>query len=118
MIIYLNKVIKKYYPFKNTSNVKYNELTFNKKRLPYYIRESLSYKDENITVFNPRGQSIETTEMVSLLCGLILQSIDPDAIIENNLDNIPPLTKKTLKSWRKYVREYMEESNKELLHLI
>lgn len=89
---------------------------FNKKRLPYYIRESLSYKDENITVFNPRGQSIETTEMVSLLCGLILQSIDPDAIIENNLDNIPPLTKKTLKSWRKYVREYMEESNKELLH--
>lgn len=89
---------------------------FNKKRLPYYIRESLSYKDENITVFNPRGQSIETTEMVSLLCGLILQSIDPDAIIENNLDNIPPLTKKTLKSWRKYVKEYMEESNKELLH--
>lgn len=89
---------------------------FNKKRLPYYIRESLSYKDENITVFNPRGQSIESTEMVSLLCGLILQSIDPDAIIENNLDNIPPLTKKTLKSWRKYVREYMEESNKELLH--
>ena len=89
---------------------------FNKKRLPYYIRESLSYKDENITVFNPRGQSIETTEMVSLLCGLILQSIDPDAIIENNLDNIPPLTKKTLKSWRKYVREYMEESNKELLY--
>lgn len=89
---------------------------FNKKRLPYYIRESLSYKDENITVFNPRGQSIETTEMVSLLCGLILQSIDPDAIIENNLDNIPPLTKKTLKSWRKYVKGYIEESNKELLH--
>ena len=50
---------------------------------------------------NNDDDTIETTEMVSLLCGLILQSIDPDAIIENNLDNIPPLTKKTLKSWRK-----------------
>ena len=88
---------------------------YNKKRLPYYIRESLLYKDENINVFNPRGQSIETTEMVSLLCGLILQSIDPDSIMENKLDNLPPLTKKTLKSWRKYVREYIDESDKELL---
>ena len=88
---------------------------YNQKRLPYYIRDSLSYKDENITVFNPRGQNIENTEMVSLLCGLILQSIDPDSVTENNLDNVPPLTKKTLKSWRKYVREYLNESNKELL---
>lgn len=89
---------------------------YNQKRLPYYIRDSLSYKDENITVFNPRGQNIENTEMVSLLCGLILQSIDPDSVTENNLDNVPPLTKKTLKSWRKYVQEYLNESNKELLN--
>ena len=88
---------------------------YNNKRLPYYIRDSLSYKDENITVFNPRGQNIENTEMVSLLCGLILQSIDPDSITENELDNLPPLTKKTLKLWRKYVQEYLNESNKELL---
>jgi DNA helicase-2/ATP-dependent DNA helicase PcrA len=54
--------------------------------------------------------------MVSLLCGLILQTIDPDAVMENNLDNLPPLTKKTLKSWRKYVKEYIGESNKELMH--
>lgn len=89
--------------------------TYNQKRLPFYIRDSLSYKDENITVFNPRGQNIENTEMVSLLCGLILQSIDPDSITENKLDNLPPLTKKTLRSWRKYVQEYLNESGKELL---
>lgn len=87
---------------------------YNKKRLPYYIRDSLSYKDENITVFNPRGQSIENTEIVSLLCGLILQSIDPDSLTQDSLDNLPPHTKKTLKSWRKEVREYVAESNKQL----
>lgn len=87
---------------------------YNKKRLPYYIRDSLSYKDENVTVFNPRGQSIETTEMVSLLCGMILQSIDPDAITENKLDNLPPRTKKTLKTWRNYVQEYVQQTDKQL----
>lgn len=87
---------------------------YNNKRLPYYIRDSLSYKDENIAVFNPRGQSIETSEIVSLLCGLILQSIDPTSITENNLDNLPPHTRKTLRSWRKHVQEYIEETNKQL----
>ncbi len=89
--------------------------TYNNKRLPYYIRDSLTYKDENITVFNPRGQSIEKTEIVSLLCGLILQSIDPDSLVENQLDNLPPRTKNTLKTWRKYVMDYVQENDKELL---
>lgn len=89
--------------------------TYNNKRLPYYIRDSLTYKDENITVFNPRGQSIEKTEIVSLLCGLILQSIDPDSLVENQLDNLPPRTKNTLKTWRKYVMNYVQENDKELL---
>lgn len=89
--------------------------SFNNNRLPYYIRDSLTYKDENISVFNPRGQSIEKTEIVSLLCGLILQSIDPDGVTQDQLDNLPPRTKNTLKKWRKYVREYVEENNKHLL---
>lgn len=87
---------------------------FNKKRLPYYIRESLSYKDEDIVVFNPRGQSIETTDMVSLICGLILVSIDPKATTEKQLDNLPPHTKNSLKMWRKYAEEYLENNNKTL----
>lgn len=89
--------------------------SFNNNRLPYYIRDSLTYKDENISVFNPRGQSIEKTEIVSLLCGLILQSIDPDGVTQDRLDNLPPRTKNTLKMWRKYVGEYVEENNKHLL---
>ncbi|MBQ6220586.1 MAG: UvrD-helicase domain-containing protein [Methanosphaera sp.] len=87
---------------------------YNKKRLPYYIRETLSYKEEDIVVFNPRGQSIETTEIASLICGLILISIDPDRQAEQQLDNLPPHTKNTLKNWRKYAEEYVSQHDKEI----
>lgn len=88
---------------------------YNKKRLPFYIRDSLSYKDEDVAVFNPRGRSIETTEIVSMICGLILLSIDPESQTEKQLDNLPLHTKNTLKSWRKIVQQYVEEENKELI---
>lgn len=84
---------------------------YNKKRLPYYIRESIQYKDEDMLVFNPRGQNIESTEIVSLICGLILVSIDEKAKFQNTLENIPPLTEKTLKLWRKKAELYIEEEN-------
>lgn len=87
---------------------------FNRKRLPYFIRETLSYKEEDIVVFNPRGQSIETTEIASLICGLILISIDPEKQAEQQLDNLPPHTKNTLKNWRKYAEEYVLQQDKEI----
>ena len=65
---------------------------YNRHRLPFYVRESITGRSEDIAVFNPRGQNIEATDIVSLICGLILVSIDSDATIENNLDNIPPLS--------------------------
>lgn len=113
---------KKYEIATKTSNPSIAVLTnspkeisaYNKKRLPYYIRETLSYKDENIAVYNPRGQSIETTEIVSFICGLILTSIDKEEKLEKQLENIPPKTKKTLKQWRKQATEYLEQENKEI----
>lgn len=87
--------------------------TFNKKRLPFYIRESLSYKDENIGVFNPRGQNIENTEIVSLICGLMLIYVDPKSKTEKQLDNLPPHTKNTMNLWRKRAQEYLLEHEKE-----
>ncbi|OED30903.1 UvrD-helicase domain-containing protein [Methanosphaera sp. WGK6] len=90
---------------------------YNKKRLPFYIRESLSYKDENILVFNPRGQNIESTDIVSLICGMILVSIDSDSKIQDSLDNLPPHTKKILKMWREYVLEYVSSNDKEIVSI-
>ena len=90
------------------------ETAFNKKRLPYYIRESLFYKDENLRVFNPRGQNIESTEIVSLICGLILITIDSKGVTESKLENIPPHTKKILKIWRKKAQQYVNTEEIEL----
>ena len=84
--------------------------SYNHKRLPYYIRESLQYKDEELIVFNPRGQNIEQTELVSLLCGLILVAIDSNSNIQESLDNIPLHTKKTLRLWRNSANEYLSEN--------
>lgn len=87
---------------------------YNRHRLPFYVRESITGRSEDIAVFNPRGQNIEATDIVSLICGLILVSIDSDATIENNLDNIPPHTKKILKDWRKKVENYLSCKEKEV----
>lgn len=85
--------------------------SFNKKRLPFYIRESLSYKDEELIVFNPRGQNIESTEVVSLICGIILMSIDPKSKIQSSIENLPLHTKKSLNLWRKQAQIYMQEND-------
>ncbi|MDO5852119.1 MAG: DEAD/DEAH box helicase [Methanobacteriaceae archaeon] len=77
---------------------------FSKKRLPYYLREKL--KQENIEVYNPRGQNIEQTHVVSVICGLIQEIIDPEEVIGKNLEDIPLKTTKTLKHWRKIAKEY------------
>ena len=87
---------------------------YNRHRLPFYVRESITGRSEDIAVFNPRGQNIEATDIVSLICGLILVSIDSGATIENNLDNIPPHTKKILKDWRKKVENYLSCKEKEV----
>lgn len=84
---------------------------YNKKRLPFFIRESLSYKDEEVTVFNPRGQNIETTELVSIICGLILICVDSKGEYPEKLDNIPPHTNKTLRLWRKNTLNYIADNN-------
>ena len=78
---------------------------YNRHRLPFYVRESITGRSEDIAVFNPRGQNIEATDIVS---------IDSDATIENNLDNIPPHTKKILKDWRKKVENYLSCKEKEV----
>ncbi|MDO5826128.1 MAG: DEAD/DEAH box helicase [Methanosphaera sp.] len=91
--------------------------SFNKKRLPYYIRESLQYKDDELVVFNPRGQNIESTDIVSVLCGLILISIDYDSKIQESLDNIPLHTKKILRLWRKNAEEYLSSDEFELYYI-
>ena len=82
---------------------------YNRERLPYFIRNTLTARDENMVIFNPRGQNIEATDIVSLICGLILQAVDGDMKLEDSLRNIPPRTHDILDHWREFTKEYMDD---------
>lgn len=82
---------------------------YNRERLPYFIRNTLTARDENMVIFNPRGQNIEATDIVSLICGLILQAVDDDMKLEDSLRNIPPRTHDILDHWREFTKEYMDD---------
>jgi DNA helicase-2/ATP-dependent DNA helicase PcrA len=79
------------------------EQAYTNKKLPYYLREKLK-----IPIFNPRGQSLEKTWEASLLCGLMLDCIDPECEIQNSIEKLPYTATKNFKSWRKTAREFVE----------
>lgn len=76
-----------------------------KKRLPYHLREELK-----IPVFNPRGQSLERTKEAQILCGLILDCIDPECEIQNSIEKLPKTAAYNFTSWRKTARKYVESN--------
>ena len=80
---------------------------FKKKRLPHYLREDLEELNPSISVFNPRGQNLERTWEGSLLCGLILECIDPECTIQGSIEKLPRDGVRRFKSWRKLAREFI-----------
>ncbi|MBP2046728.1 ATP-dependent helicase [Methanobacterium aggregans] len=88
---------------------------FKKKRLPYYLREDLLSLNPSIPVFNPRGQNLERTWEASVLCGLLLECIDPDCEVQDSIEKLPKSAVHRFGSWRKTALEYVE-SNPEPLN--
>ena len=78
-----------------------------KDRLPCRLRKEL--KKYNLEVFNPRGQDLELTWQTSLLCGLILECIDPEATIQNSIEKLPHDAKYQFARWRKTAQDYIKE---------
>ena len=73
------------------------ELGFgDKRKLPLLLRTHLENLDPPISVFNPRGQVLARVPEVMILCGLILECIDPNALVQNSIDNLPQNTITTL----------------------
>lgn len=81
------------------------EQAYKNKKLPYHLREKLE-----IPIFNPRGQSLERTYEAKILCGLILDCIDPECEIQDSIEKLPYTAKNNFKSWRKTAREYVESN--------
>ncbi|MCS7277756.1 MAG: ATP-dependent helicase, partial [Aquificaceae bacterium] len=90
------------------------EEIYNRRRLPKLLRENLEKK--GIKVFNPRGRNIEKVEVVQLMCGLILECIDPDAQIQSSMklklgDQISSL----LNSWREEAKRFVKNHSSQEL---
>ncbi len=81
-----------------------------KPRLPLLLRQKLQEVNPGIPVFNPRGQSLERIPLVGVLCGLILECIDPDGLVQENIEKLPGSAKRRFDKWRQTAQEYIEEN--------
>ncbi|MDR2874113.1 MAG: DEAD/DEAH box helicase [Methanobrevibacter sp.] len=76
--------------------------------LPYYLRKFL--KRKQIEVFNPRGQDLQDVKPVAILCGLILECIDPSTKVQKRMKSLPKKANNQMKKWRKSANEFIESS--------
>jgi DNA helicase-2/ATP-dependent DNA helicase PcrA len=82
------------------------EYSYGKKRLPLLLREELEKLSPPIQVFNPRGQDLVEIPAVKILCGLLLESIDPKSFIQDSL-KLPTEIREVLSEWREAAVRYV-----------
>lgn len=75
-------------------------------RLPLLLRNELERLSPSIQVFNPRGQDLQTMADVQVLCGLILECVDPHGIVQDRL-NVTRDAVHMLGSWRAQASAYI-----------
>ncbi len=81
--------------------------SYHNAKLPYQLKNELSLLKVPIKIFNPRGQNLEKIDDVSILCGLILECIDPLMNIQEQMENIPKDANFRLKTWRERAYDYL-----------
>lgn len=77
-------------------------------RLSRLLRNELNQLSHPIQVFNPRGQSLEEIFDVQILCGLILECVDPNSNsnVQNNT-SLPQVAIDMFDTWRIRARTYI-----------
>ena len=85
------------------------EVRGGRERLPLLLRWELRQLPPPIQVFNPRGQSLEAIPDVQVLCGLILECIDPDSNVQNNT-NLPQVAIGMFETWRSGARAHINRN--------
>jgi DNA helicase-2/ATP-dependent DNA helicase PcrA len=79
-------------------------------RLPLLLRQELSRLSPPIRIFNPRGQSLEAIPDVRILCGLVLECIDPNSTIQNTIQNLPQYAAGVFDRWRREARNFINSN--------
>ncbi len=78
-----------------------------KERLPLLLRQELEQLDLPIRVFNPRGEEFSQIREVGILCGLMLECIDPDARTQESIHNLPADARGVMNDWRRVAQNYI-----------
>lgn len=78
-------------------------------RLPGLLREYLQECPNPINVFNPRGQNLQDIPAVQVLCGLMLECIDPDSAVQNGIVTLPTEARNTFRAWRTAAQNYIHQ---------
>ena len=78
-------------------------------RLPRLLRDELGQLSPLIQIFNPRGQNLEMIDDIQILCGLILECIDPNSIVQNST-NLPQVAANMFNTWRRRARNYINSN--------
>ena len=82
-------------------------------RLPILLKDELNKYDPQIPVFNPRGQSLGRVPVIEILCGVLLECIDPEGMIQYDLKRLPRNAVHGFKKWRSKALKYMDGKHKE-----
>jgi DNA helicase-2/ATP-dependent DNA helicase PcrA len=76
-------------------------------RLPLLLKQELAQLPSPIRVFNPRGEEFCEIPEVTILCGLILECIDPGAVVQNRIPRMPQGASPTMDNWRQRARYHI-----------
>lgn len=82
-------------------------------RLSHLLKDELSKFNPQIAVFNPRGQNIGRVSVVELLCGIILECIDPAGSVQDDIRRLPRNAVSRFNVWRKRALNYIKDENNE-----
>jgi len=92
------------------------EYSFGNPLFPYHLRKSLKKLKDPIEVFNPRGQDLHENKCVAILCGLILECIDPESKIQKRLNEqkrsnkLPKIANVNMRKWRREANKFIDLS--------
>jgi len=79
----------------------------NNMRLPGLLRIYLQECENPIKVFNPRGQTIRDVQAIQILCGLLLECIDPGGRVQNSIQTLPHEAREAFEAWRWVAKDYI-----------
>lgn len=80
-------------------------------RLPCLLKEELSKYNPQIPIFNPRGQNLARIKVVEILCGILLECIDPEGLIQRELRGLPQNAVYRFNVWRSRALDYVKNED-------